>query len=49
MILSIVIPAFNVASTIKRCLDSLIDDTVAELIEVIVVNDGSTDNTEFIV
>ena len=49
MILSIVIPAFNVAATIERCLESLIDDAVAELIEVIVVNDGSTDNTELIV
>lgn len=42
--ISVVIPAYNVADVLPRCLDSLLAQT-AEDLEIIVVNDGSRDNT----
>ena len=42
--ISILVPAFNVESYIKDCLNSLIHQTFTDF-EVIVVDDGSTDNT----
>ena len=45
-ILSIVVPAYNVASFIGKCLESLWTQDLPESgYEVIVVNDGSTDDT----
>lgn len=41
---SIIIPAYNVENEIARCLESCINQTYTN-IEIIVVNDGSTDNT----
>lgn len=46
--ISVIIPAYNVEAYIRRCLDSLVNQTY-ENIEIIVVNDGSTDRTEEIV
>lgn len=48
-ILSIAIPSYNVAGTIEKCLDSFIDERLKDYLEVIVVNDGSTDTTEEVV
>lgn len=45
---SVIVPAYNAASTIERCLDSLTAQTLSA-IEVIVVNDGSTDDTATVV
>jgi cellulose synthase/poly-beta-1,6-N-acetylglucosamine synthase-like glycosyltransferase len=42
--LSVVIPAYNSGKTIERCLKSVID-AVPESMQIIVVDDGSTDNT----
>ena len=43
-ILTVIIPVFNDADNVLRCLDSLINQTFSDL-EIIVVNDASTDNT----
>lgn len=48
-ILSIAIPSYNVVGTIEKCLDSFVDERLKDFLEVIVVNDGSTDATEEIV
>lgn len=45
---SIIVAAYNVEAYIRRCIESLINQTLQE-IEIIIVNDGSTDNTENIV
>ena len=42
--ISIIIPVYNVEKYIKRCVDSLLNQTYKK-IEIILVNDGSTDNT----
>lgn len=44
-ILTISVAAYNVEKYIKKTLDSLIYDKILDKIEVIVVDDGSTDNT----
>jgi glycosyltransferase involved in cell wall biosynthesis len=46
---SIVIPTFNGASRIHKCLDSLVPQAKRYNAEILVVNDGSTDNTETVV
>ncbi len=48
-ILTISIAAYNAADDITRCLDSMIFTEVAEKLDIIVVNDGSVDNTAEIV
>lgn len=45
--LSIIVPVYNGEKTIKRAIDSLLKQTVE--VDIIVVNDGSIDNTEGIV
>lgn len=42
--ISIVIPVYNIESYLRQCLDSVINQTLKE-IEIICVNDGSTDNS----
>ena len=42
---SIIVPAYNVENYIERCIDSLVNQTLQE-IEIIIVNDGSTDSTK---
>ena len=42
---SIIIPTFNGASRIGNCLDALLQQTAGRNAEILVVNDGSTDNT----
>ena len=43
--LSIIIPSYNMAQLLPRCLDSLLQSGAGEEFEAIVVNDGSKDDT----
>lgn len=46
--LSVIIAAYNAAATIKKCINSIfdgVDEDVVQKVEVIVVDDGSTDET----
>ncbi len=45
---SIIVPVYNVENYIDKCLKSLVNQTL-ENIEIIIVNDGSTDNSEKII
>jgi len=44
---SVVIPVYNVEKYLKQCLDSVINQEYKD-IEVILVDDGSTDNSGYI-
>ncbi len=44
IMISVIVPAYNIENYIVRCLESLIGQTYKEL-EIIVVDDGSTDQT----
>jgi glycosyltransferase involved in cell wall biosynthesis len=46
---SIIIPTFNGASRIGNCLDSLVKQTTGRDVEILVVDDGSTDDTAKVV
>src|ERR1700735_1243458 len=46
---SIVIPTFNGGSRVGNCLDSLVKQTAGRNVEILVVDDGSTDNTADVV
>jgi GT2 family glycosyltransferase len=46
---SIIIPTFNGASRISNCLDAIVQQTAGRNVEILVVNDGSADNTAEIV
>lgn len=43
-LISVVVPVYNVEKYIDRCLNSIINQTYRKL-EIIIVNDGSTDNS----
>lgn len=44
ILISVIVPAYNIESYIGRCLESIINQEYKDL-EIIVVNDGSTDKT----
>lgn len=46
--LSIIVPCYNTSKYINKCLDSLINQTLKN-IEIILINDGSTDDTDKII
>ncbi len=46
--LSIIVPIYNTEKYLSRCLDSLIHQTL-DNIEIILINDGSTDNSQEII
>ena len=45
--ITVIIPVYNVEKLLKRCLDSVLNQTLKG-IEIICVNDGSTDNSSLI-
>ena len=44
MLLSVIIPAYNVAGTLRRCVDSVVAQGVDDM-EIIIIDDGSTDGS----
>jgi cellulose synthase/poly-beta-1,6-N-acetylglucosamine synthase-like glycosyltransferase len=46
---SIIVPTFNGASRIGRCIEALVDQAERHDAEILIVNDGSTDNTADVV
>ncbi len=45
MDLSIIVPVYNAIPLLERCLDSIFHQTTQYSYEVILVDDGSTDNS----
>ena len=45
MKLSIIIPCYNVENYLGKCVDSVLNNKLKDEFEIILVNDGSTDNT----
>ena len=43
--ISIIIPVYNGEKYLKKCLDSIVNQTIFSKLQIIVVDDGSTDNT----
>ena len=44
---SVIVPCYNASATIKRCLDSLVNQTLED-IQILCIDDGSTDDTGII-
>lgn len=47
-LLTIVIPVYNTSEYLSRCIESVVNQTVNNL-DIIIINDGSTDNSEEII
>ena len=43
--ISVIVPVYNTEKYIEKCLDSIVNQTFQD-IEIIVINDGSTDHAE---
>ena len=46
--ISVIVPVYNTEKYLSKCLDSLVNQTLAEM-EIIVVNDGSLDDSQKII
>lgn len=46
--LSVIVPVYNVEEYLRECLDSLVEQTLTDM-EVLIVNDGSKDNSQAII
>ena len=47
MKVSVVVPVYNTEKYLRRCLDSLVNQTLKD-IEIIIINDNSPDNSKLI-
>lgn len=47
--ISIIIPVYNGEKWIKRCIDSLIEQEIFHALQIIIINDGSIDNSRIII
>lgn len=45
ILISVIIPCYNCEKSLQRCVDSFVSQDVADQIEIILVDDGSTDDT----
>ena len=46
--ISVIVPVYNTEKYLPKCLDSLVNQTLKD-IEIIIVNDGSPDNSQKII
>lgn len=44
--LSFIIPSYNAAQFLDKCISSIVDEKVIEELDIIIINDGSKDNTQ---
>ena len=47
--ISVLVPVYNTEKTLSKCLDSILKQTIINDIEIVIVNDGSTDNSQVII
>lgn len=47
-LISVIVPAYNVEKWLSRCLDSILNQTYKN-IEIVVIDDGSKDNTKSLI
>ena len=47
-IISVIIPSYNIEKYIDKCLNSFVNDKILDYLDILVINDGSTDNTSII-
>jgi len=47
--ISVIVPVYQAEKQIEKCLDSLINQTKKEKIEIIIINDGSKDNSDEVI
>lgn len=47
--ISVIIPAYNASKTIEKCITSVLNQTHTAIYQILIVNDGSSDNTVEIV
>ena len=48
-ILSLIVPAYNSENFLDKCIPSFCDGTVLDALDIIIVNDGSTDTTAHVI
>ena len=47
--ISVIVPVYNVGNYLYECLDSIVNQTIIDNLEVIIVDDGSTDKSRYVV